>query len=258
MRLGRKVTALCSGNECCISTRKVDERDISTALERATGASLHTFADELAEGYINCEGLRVGVCGVAAIKNGCVSGYRRITSLNIRIPAEFSGNIDKAMLTLQNNKGTSALIISPPGIGKTTALREIVRRLSYAGERVSVVDERGELSARCGDCEGFDLGCRTDVMVGVKKSRAAIMMLRAMNPTYIAMDEITESEDIAAIKEINGCGVALLATVHARSMEQLNRRSLYRQLIDENIFDHVMEIAMVDGKRVVSCRRLGA
>lgn len=256
VRIGRRVSAVCTDVERFISKRAADERDIAAVLERATGASMHAYTDELANGYINHYGLRIGVCGAAAIKNGKISGYRSITSLNIRIPAEFSGDIDAAAWTLLHARGTSALIISPPGGGKTTALRELIRRMSNAGERISVVDERGELSAGYAASGGFDLGASSDVMVGVKKSHAAIMLLRAMNPTYIAMDEITEKEDIAAIKEINGCGVALLATAHAQSIDDLRKRELYRQLLDEHIFDYVLNITKDHDKRVVSCERL--
>lgn len=256
VRKGRRVSALCADGESFISKRAADERDITAVLERVTGASMHAYIDELANGYINHYGLRIGVCGAAAIKNGEISGYRHITSLNIRIPAEFTGNIDDAAGTLLKSRGTSALVISPPGGGKTTALRELIRRMSNAGERISVVDERGELSAGYDASAGFDLGSSSDVMVGVKKSRAAIMLLRAMNPTYIAMDEITEKDDIAAIKEINGCGVALLATAHAETINDLRTRELYRQLLDEKIFDYALNITKVHGKRVVSCERL--
>ena len=209
LRRGRRATALVDGAERIISDRAVTERDIAALLERVTGASLHTVIGELRNGYINSGGLRVGVCGTAVIKDGDVSGFRDFSSVNIRIPALFTGDMEAAWAELRRTRGASVLLISPPGGGKTTALRELIRRTADTMTRVAVVDERGELTAAGDGDRGFDLGVHSDVMTGVKKSRAALMLLRAMNPDTIAMDEITERADADAMREITGCGVAL-------------------------------------------------
>ena len=256
LRRGRRATALVDGAERAISDRAVAERDIAALLERVTGASLHTVIGELRNGYINSGGLRVGVCGTAVIKDGDVSGFRDFSSVNIRIPALFTGDMEAAWAELCRTRGASVLLISPPGGGKTTALRELIRRTADTMTRVAVVDERGELTA-AGDGErGFDLGAHSDVMTGVKKSRAALMLLRAMNPDMIAVDEITERADADAMREITGCGVALYATAHAARLEELSRRMLYRELLDEHIFQYVMEISGTGRERRYMLRRL--
>lgn len=256
LRRGRRATALVDGAERIISDRTVTERDIAALLERVTGASLHTVIGELRNGYINSGGLRVGVCGTAVIKDGDVSGFRDFSSVNIRIPALFTGDMEAAWAELRRTRGASVLLISPPGGGKTTALRELIRRTADTMTRVAVVDERGELTA-AGDGErGFDLGAHSDVMTGVKKSRAALMLLRAMNPDMIAVDEITERADADAMREITGCGVALYATAHAARLEELSRRALYRELLDEHIFQYVMEISGTGRERRYMLRRL--
>lgn len=255
LRRGRRATALVDGAERIISDRAVTERDIAALLERLTGASLHTVIGELRNGYINSGGLRVGVCGTAVIKDGDVSGFRDFSSVNIRIPALFTGDMEAAWAELRRARGASVLLISPPGGGKTTALRELIRRTADTMTRVAVVDERGELTA-AGDGErGFDLGAHSDVMTGVKKSRAALMLLRAMNPDMIAVDEITERADADAMREITGCGVALYATAHAARLEELSRRALYRELLDEHIFQYVMEISGTGHARRYTLRR---
>ena len=256
LRRGRRATALVDGAERIISDHAVTDKDITALLERVTGASLHTVIGELKNGYINCGGLRVGVCGTAVIKDGEVSGFRDFSSMNIRIPALFTGDMEAAWAELRRAKGASVLLISPPGGGKTTALRELIRRTADTMTRVAVVDERGELTA-AGDGErGFDLGAHSDVMTGVKKSRAALMLLRAMNPDMIAVDEITERADADAMREITGCGVALYATAHAARLEELSRRALYRELLDEHIFQYVMEISGTGRARRYTLRRL--
>ena len=256
LRRGRRATALVDGAERVISDRAVTEKDIAALLERVTGASLHTVIGELRNGYINSGGLRVGVCGTAVIKDGDVSGFRDFSSVNIRIPALFTGDMEAAWAELRRARGASVLLISPPGGGKTTALRELIRRTADTMTRVAVVDERGELTAAEDGELGFDLGAHSDVMTGVKKSRAALMLLRAMNPDMIAVDEITERADADAMREITGCGVALYATAHAARLEELSRRALYRELLDEHIFQYVMEISGTGRARRYTLRRL--
>ena len=102
-----------------------------------------------------------------------------------------------------------------------------MRLLSVRGERVAVADERAEVA---GGLEGgFDLGPRTDVMSGAPKAAAALMLIRSMSPTVLAMDEITAPEDVEAVLSAAGCGVAVLATAHAEGLAGLRRRALYRR-----------------------------
>ena len=255
LRRGRPATALIDGAETAISERAVTDRDIAALLERVTGASLHTVIGELKNGYINSGGLRVGVCGTAAIKDGELCGFRDFSSVNIRIPALFTGDMEAAWAELRRARGASVLLISPPGGGKTTALRELIRRTADTMTRVAVADERGELAAAGEGERGFDLGAHSDVMTGVKKSRAALMLLRAMTPDIIAVDEITERADADAMREIAGCGVALYATAHAARLEELSRRALYRELLDEHIFQYVMEISGAGHSRRYTLRK---
>lgn len=253
LRPGYVPVALIAGRERPLSADTVSRRDIQRVLEKATGASLHAYLPELCSGYISYSGIRIGVCGTAVIKNDSICGFKDFSSLNIRIPAEFKGNIDKAVAEITSGGFKNTLIISPPGGGKTTALRELIRSLSAAGYRVSVIDERNELSAADSMGMGFDLGERSDVLIGVKKSRGALMLLRGMNPEIIAMDEITESEDINAIREVYGCGVGLIATAHANTAAGLGGRALYKTLLEERIFESIIEIHMSGVDRRYTC-----
>lgn len=256
LRTGRIPMAFIDGEERSLSDTPLEQHDIMRVLEKATGASLHTAMPALCGGYISFKGIRIGVCGTAVVKNGAVSGFRCFSSVNIRIPAEFTGDIDGILPEINAGGFSNTLIISPPGGGKTTVLREIIRRLSESGRRISVIDERCELSATDGTEPGFDLGAHSDVMLGMKKNPGALMMLRGMNPEIIAMDEITEIEDIMAIREVSGCGVGILATAHAASAEAMKKRELYRQLLDEHIFEYAVEIDGTGRERRYICRRL--
>lgn len=249
LRMGRKPTALYGGAEKQIGNKDVNESSIRKILERATGASLHSHSDELRHGYINYHGLRIGVCGEAVIQNGAVTGFRTISSLNIRIPREIHGICENVLDRYRKNGADSTLIVSPPGCGKTTALRELIRRISDDGHRISVIDERGELSAAEVGVNGFDLGSHSDVLINVPKDEGAIMILRSMNPEYIAMDEITSPADLEAIMKITGCGVKLLATAHGNSMDELKKRPLYAKLLAMDVFRYIVTIKCRNGVR---------
>ena len=115
--------------------------------------------------------------------------------------------------------------------------------------RVGVVDERGELGAMWDGVPQFDLGPHTDIMDGCSKADGLMMILRGMNPQVLAVDEITAPEDVDALLMASGCGVALLATAHARSMSDLQERSLYKRLLRRKVFQRLIWIEMSGGVR---------
>ena len=135
----------------------------------------------------------------------------------------------------------STLLLSPPGGGKTTLLRDLVRLLSQGTEwnppcRVALVDERGELAAVHRGRPQLEVGCHTDVMDGCPKRLAVPMLLRAMTPQVIALDEIALAADVEAVCAAAGCGAALLATVHAASLEDLRAGPVGRALLECGVF----------------------
>lgn len=258
LRLGQAPTMLRAGREYPLPCEPIAESDLLRTLEKATGASLHTAAPALSRGFLSYHGLRIGVCGTAFEREGAVGGFRSYSSLAIRIPRECRGVCDEIFSRLEAAKPGNLLILSQPGMGKTTALRELIRRFSTQGTRVGVVDERWEIAAAETGRAAFDLGEHCDVLSGIPKAQAAMMLLRTMNPQMIAMDEITQPEDLNAIREIVGCGVRLLATAHASGPEELRRRPLYRTLLDEGLFQDCIRISMRGEERSYQLRRLEA
>lgn len=183
-------------------------------------------AASMSRGYITAHGgHRIGICGEAVMENGLMKGFQRIHYLCIRIARDFEG-ISKQV----GNLCGSILILGAPGWGKTTFLRDLIRNTSCS-YHVSVVDERGELFP-----PGFSKGMHTDILSGCPKSLGIEMVLRTMGPDYIAVDEITAQEDCEAILDASHCGVNLLATAHASSLQDLKNRNLYRQLLQANVF----------------------
>lgn len=237
--------------------RTLSEEDLYRVLETAGGGSVHTILDQLRNGYVTAPGgVRIGICGEGAVREGNLLSFRRVTSLALRVPHPLPGVAVPLLPKLtKGGRVPSTLILSPPGVGKTTLLRDLIRCLSegegVAPQRVGVADERGELGA--GSLRR-QLGPRTDVLENCPKAAALLMLLRGMAPQVLAADEITAPEDLRAMTEAAGCGVTLLATAHGGSWGELRLRPLYRDLLEEGIFQTFILISLVGGKRVYQVR----
>ena len=142
LRLGREPVFLAAGTETSFSEQTVTAEELECILERATGASMHAAAQAMREGYISFEGLRIGVCGTVLHRAGKMEGFQTVSSLAIRISRECKGMCERVITQLYSLSFQNTLIVSPPGGGKTTALRDMIRGLSERGYRLGVVDER--------------------------------------------------------------------------------------------------------------------
>lgn len=206
---------------------RVTQEDIREAMEIASKSSVYSVEEEIRNGYITVDGgHRIGICGSAVIRDGKITFVRDISALNYRLAREIKGAAQPVIeAVLRDGEVKNTLIISPPGAGKTTMLRDMVRLLSDEEIRVCVVDERREIAAMCNGRCGFDLGCSTTVFSGVPKAAGMLMMLRAMSPDVIVTDEIGTSTDAAAITRIINSGTKVITTVHGYSLEQIKARS---------------------------------
>lgn len=251
LRTGFPISLLYDGKEhYAVSEREICTDDIEAVLEKATDASLHCAEESISNGYLSAKGgIRIGLCGTGFAKENGLNGIRDFSSLAIRIPHEVKDcGTDKLMQILSHGL-SDVLIISPPGAGKTSCLREYVRLISNSGYRVSLIDERGEISGAVDGVAQFDVGNHTDILLNITKREASIMMLRAMNPELVAMDEISSAADIKAVEEISGCGVKILATAHAGDIYDLSKRPIYDNLLKMRIFKYAIIIKNINGKR---------
>ena len=211
----------------------VRPEELEEILHRATRNSAYACMDTLRQGFVTLPGgHRIGVCGEAVVKNGMMTGFSAVSSLCIRLARDVRLEEEALLPHLTGSR----LIIGPPGSGKTTLLRACIRALSRAGNRVCAADERGEIASVYGGTPQFDLGPQTDVLSGTDKAAGMMLLLRTMDPQWIAADEITARQDIAAMEQISYCGVKLLATAHAEGPDELYARPLYRELLALGLF----------------------
>lgn len=207
--------------------------------------SPYAHAEALKQGFLTVSGgHRVGVAGQVFRTGDGIGGIRNIRFLNIRISHEIKG-VAKPYVPYLYEKGSgkiqNCLVISPPGRGKTTMLRDMVRLISDGdadrkGCQVSIVDERSEIAGCFQGEPQNDVGVRTDVLDACPKALGMEMMLRAMAPEVLAVDEIAMKEDVETLLLLLHCGVRVLATVHGETMEEVMGKPYLRPLFETNYF----------------------
>lgn len=255
LRAGWPMTAVLPEGERPVGGPPVEPEELEQLVEIASRASVHAVLEQIRRGYLTVAGgHRIGLCGTAVMEGGGIHALRSLSSANLRIARQVPGAARPVLGALcPGGRLESTLILAPPGQGKTTLLRDIIRQVSE-GEgclplRVAVADERGELAALYSGRPQLDVGRRTDVAEGCPKAQGLMLLLRAMNPQVLAVDEITAPEDAAALRTAAGCGVTLLATAHGAGREDLTRRPLYRGLLEEGMFRRLVEITRREGRR---------
>ena len=217
---------------------KTTAQDLEEILRIICRYSVHTYAKQLASGYITIDGgHRVGFCGTAVMNGETVQNIRELTSMNFRVANEFIGCSDMLFSRFMQSpveiKGL--LLIGRPLSAKTTMLRDLVRNIGDSS-KVTVIDERGELAAKSNGKLHFDLGANTDVLDGFPKAEGFITALRTLSPDFIACDEIGFEH-----KKIELCvnsGVRLLLTAHCSSYADL-KKSRLASIIESGGISHI-------------------
>ena len=229
------------------------ENEILSILEKLCNNSIYAYKNQICEGFITVKGgHRVGITGNCVMEDGKIINIKYISSLNFRIAREVKGCslkiIDK-VINFESNTVNNTLIVSEPGKGKTTILRDIIRNISngisgreinFRGKTCGVVDERGEIAAMYRGIPQNDIGIRTDVIENVNKSIGMKMLIRTMAPEVIACDEIGSKEDVEAIKDAMISGVKGIFTMHGKSLEEIKLNRNINELIENKQIEKII------------------
>ncbi|WP_258359244.1 stage III sporulation protein AA [Moorella sulfitireducens] len=227
----------------------VSESDISQTIQALTSSSLYALEEELRSGYITVRGgHRVGLVGEAVVRQGEVQTLKNFAGLNLRLARSIPGCARELIpYLLEKGRPLNTLILSPPRCGKTTLLRDIIRlfstgieELDFTGVNVGVVDERSEIAGCWLGVPQLDVGPRTDVLDRCPKAAGMLMLLRSMGPEVIATDEIGRQEELVALQDILNAGVATVASVHARSLDELKHRPGWRPLLERGFWQRLV------------------
>ena len=215
---------------------------IHSLLNNLMKFSYYAYEDDIAKGFITIDGgHRVGLCGKAVVEDGKVTLIRDISSLNIRYSREIIGCSDKIMPYVFNEQGNlcNLLIVSPPGCGKTTLLRDLARNISLQGIKVGICDERSEIAGMSGGISAYTFGNAVDVLDGCPKASAMQMMVRAMSPQLLITDEIGTKADADAIRSCSGSGVKVICSMHGSCMEDLKKTGVW-EIVEGTSFDYII------------------
>ncbi len=207
--------------------------------------SPYAYGEALKQGFLTVAGgHRIGVAGQVYRTSDGIGGIRNIRFLNIRISHEIKGVAEpfvSALYDRQSGEIQNCLVISPPGLGKTTMLRDMVRLISngdeiHRGCQVSVVDERSEIAGCFQGQPQNDVGMRTDVLDACPKACGMEMMLRSMAPEVLAVDEIALEKDVETLLLLLNCGVRVLATIHGETLEEVREKPYLMPLFTADYF----------------------
>lgn len=229
----------------------IQTSDIEEIFQKICENSIYSYQKQIAEGYITIKGgHRIGITGSAVIENSKIINLNYISSLNIRIARQkkdSSKYIVNEIINKDEDTIYNTLIVSPPGAGKTTILRDIIRKISNGIEKINfspkvigVVDERSEIAAMYKGIAQNDIGIMTDVINNIDKANGMRLLIRSMAPEIIACDEIGCREDVEAINLAMCAGIKGIFTAHGGSIEEIKENNEIKELLDKKLIEKII------------------
>jgi len=232
----------------------ISKSAIENFIRRASENSLYAFNDSIVNGFITLKhGIRVGICGTVVSENGRIVTIKDFQSVNIRIPHIIKNcSLPAYDFLINDNKVFNTLIISSPGSGKTTFLRDFIYQLSNHGNacNVLIADERNEIANVCFGDESLTSFC--DIYTNCSKSFAFKNGIRSMRPDVIITDELDLDKDIGCIVDAMNSGVNVVATIHAKDITELRRKTNFNNVLEAKYFSRFIVLTSTEGPGTLS------
>ena len=237
LRAGRKICVFYE-NKLYFLDKILKSEEIRDCFRSLCSYSIHSHAQEIRQGFITIRGgHRAGISGTAVYdENNNLINLREISSINLRIAKQIYGVADRLINRLNGNIG-KLLIVGPPSSGKTTLIKDIIRKLD--DRVISIVDSRGEIAACLNGIPQNDIG-NADVFNSWNRQDGIVSAIRTMSPEIIVCDEIGSNSDFNAINACVGAGVELIATTHGGNIEEIVKRDIIKKILITGAFDNIV------------------
>lgn len=215
------------------------KEDIDVLFNHICNYSPYAYESQLKQGFLTVAGgHRVGVCGQVVLQDGRISLMKQVQFLHVRIVHEIPGVGDEILPYLfEHGRFLNTLIISSPGVGKTTMLRDLTKSISNGnryveGKQICIIDERSEIAGCYMGVPQNHVGKRTDVLDACPKAEGMMMAIRSMGPEIIVVDELGLQRDYEAVEKASVCGINILASVHGDSLDEIySEKNAFSEII---------------------------
>ena len=214
--IGRRPEARFSGSSDYISYRTIVWQDLDYILKR-----LGKFSND------NRAGIEKTLHRISSIRNR----KGNVIGLTCRVGRAIFGTVSIVRDLLEQKR--SILLLGRPGVGKTTAIREIARVLSDGmKKRVIIIDTSNEIAGD-GDLPHPSIGKARRMQVSNQQNQHEVMIEAVENhmPEIIIIDEIGTELEASAARTIAERGVQLVGTAHGNALENLIKNPTITDLI---------------------------